>query len=80
MHRHEQTKRVLFSVGSPELRMAQTEHLRWMAAHEIMGYHWAPERNILRYEHESMIPWNQLSDITKYYDFLTLKNITSPSA
>ena len=76
---HEQTKRVLFSVGAPELRMAQTEHLRWMAAHEIMGYHLAPERNILRYEHESMIPWNQLSDITKYYDVLTLRNII-PSA
>lgn len=75
---HEATKKVLYANGAPELRLAQTEHLRWLAAHELIGFRYGEKRNILRYVHESMLPWSQLSDDTRQYDYLTLTNVINP--
>lgn len=48
-------------------RMGWLEHLRWQAAHEIMGYQLG-ERDILRYKHDCMVPWEELKDSTRRYD------------
>lgn len=77
---HEATKKVLYANGAPALRLAQTEHLRWLAAHEIIGFRYNKERVILRYLHESILPWSKLSDDTRLYDYLTLTNVIKKQA
>ena len=77
---HEATKKVLYVNGAPELRLAQTEHLRWLAAHEIFGFPYGEKRNILRYVHDAILPWSQLSDETRQYDYLTLTNVIKKQA
>ena len=77
---HEATKKVLYANGAPELRLAQTEHLRWLAAHEIFGFRYGEKRNILRYVHDAILPWSQLSDETRQYDYLTLTNVIKNQA
>lgn len=72
---HEATKKVLYANGAPDLRLAQTEHLRWLAAHELIGFRYGEKRDILRYIHESILPWSRLSDDTRQYDYLTLTNV-----
>ena len=58
----------------------QTEHLRWLAAHEIFGFRYGEKRNILRYVHDAILPWSQLSDETRQYDYLTLTNVIKKQA
>lgn len=48
--------------------LAQTEHLRWNASHEIMGYEPGPKDEI-RLNHDCMIDWYALpTDKKKSYD------------
>lgn len=65
----------------PLVRLAQTEHLRWWAAHEIMGYRSDgcnnEEKLILRYVHNCMKPWHDLDGARKY-DFLTFGALYKP--
>lgn len=51
-------------------RLAQTEHLRWNASHEILGYEpsKAP-KDEMRFLHNCLIDWEKLSDETRSYDF-----------
>ncbi len=52
--------------------LAQTEHLRWVASHEILGYqrqgdtHFKDETKLL---HGCMCDWNELPTETKSYDY-----------
>ena len=63
----------------PLVRLAQTEHLRWIAAHEIMGYRPYPPKkegkDILHYMHACMIPWRELLGNSREYDFLTFNEL-----
>lgn len=68
---HEKTKFVLHTHGATPLRLAQTEHLRWVAAHEIMGYRYGEHKDYLRYLHNNIIPWSQLTQEARTYDYLT---------
>ena len=65
----------------PLVRLAQVEHLRWWAAHEIMGYRSDgrdnEEKLILRYVHNCMKPWKDLDQARKY-DFLTFSALYKP--
>lgn len=67
----------------PLVRLAQTEHLRWVAAHEIMGYRPDPPqkegKDILHYKHACMIPWRELLDNSREYDFLTFHQLYTPT-
>lgn len=78
---HLETKKCLKLYGTTPLRLAQTEHLRWIAAHEIMGYSsYCPngeDKDLLHYGHRSMIPWKKLKGDTREYDFLTFNELFS---
>lgn len=49
-------------------RMAWLEHLRWVAAHELMGYSLADKRTIVQYQHNCMVGWEKLADSNKNFD------------
>lgn len=52
--------------------LAQTEHLRWNASHEILGYQGnAVEgyKDEARLVHGCLRDWDELSDVTKSYDY-----------
>ena len=52
--------------------LAQTEHLRWNAAHCILGYINAGEvgyRNEAKFEHGSLKPWQNLDPFTRSFDY-----------
>lgn len=68
---HIETKKILKLYGASPLRLAQTEHLRWLAAHEIMGYKYDTKKDIARYKHNCMKPFCELSNKVRAYDFLT---------
>lgn len=52
--------------------LAQTEHLRWNASHEVLGYMSANaegEKDEARLIHGCIRPWQELKDETKSYDY-----------
>ena len=50
--------------------LAKTEHLRWNASHEMLGYEYNKEKTIdLRYKHCCLCKWQELADdLTRSYD------------
>lgn len=49
--------------------MAQTEHLRWTASHEILGYvHDASGKNEIRLHHDCLTEWENLEEPVRSYD------------
>lgn len=49
--------------------LAQTEHLRWNAAHEILGYRLGEHKDEARLLHDCIMPWQELSDEIKSCDY-----------
>lgn len=50
--------------------LAQMEHLRWVASHQILGYVWGAEKNEAYSEHDCLVEWNSLaSDEIRSYDY-----------
>ena len=52
--------------------LAQTEHLRWVASHEILGYrddNSEEDKDEARLLHGCLKPWNQLSTWVQSYDY-----------
>lgn len=52
--------------------LAETEHLRWNASHEVLGYISAKEEDYkdeARLIHGCLRPWQELSDEKKCYDY-----------
>lgn len=52
--------------------LAETEHLRWNASHEVLGYESASvdgEKDEARLKHGCIRPWQELKDETKSYDY-----------
>lgn len=52
--------------------LAQTEHLRWMASHEILGYTDKGDldfKDEARLQHGCLKPWNKLTEPVKSYDY-----------
>ena len=52
--------------------LAQTEHLRWMASHEILGYRDSgglDDKDEARLLHGCLKPWNELTTQVKSYDY-----------
>lgn len=74
--REELTLNYFYSEEVQELRaltriamvLAQTEHLRWIASHEIIGYIYSPEKDELRLHHNCLVPWQEMSDPIRSYD------------
>ena len=57
------------------------EHLRWNAAHYMLGYTTWPEKEANEYsdscdwltkQHRYLVPWQQLNDKTKNYDYVVV--------
>lgn len=51
--------------------LAQTEHLRWNASHEILGYtrQGSPgDKDEIRLSHGCLAPWHELSETIRSYD------------
>lgn len=52
--------------------LAQTEHLRWIASHEVLGYELKGNEGFqdeARLQHGCMVPWEDLTEVTKSYDY-----------
>lgn len=54
-------------------KLAVCEHLRYEASHIINGYTLAPERNELKKQLENLVPYNDLTEFIKHYDWLVVK-------
>lgn len=50
------------------LNMAIVEHERWIAAHKLMGYIFAPETDLVKKYHLCMCPFEELSEQYQSYD------------
>lgn len=50
------------------INVAKCEHLRWESSHKLLGWKYAPERSVLRKEHEDMVPWSKLDVNKQSYD------------
>lgn len=50
--------------------LAQMEHLRWNASHQMLGYVWGTEKNEASSEHNCLVEWDALeSDQIKGDDY-----------
>ncbi len=54
--------------------LAIGEHLRWNASHLILGYRYAEETSDLKCTHNCIVPYDELSEEMKHYDWLVVKN------
>lgn len=50
------------------ITIAQTEHLRWNASHEILGYTYDNEKDEVRCKHNCLKDWEGLSEEVRSYD------------
>lgn len=48
--------------------LGQTEHLRWVASHELIGYLSANQKNEVRLYHDCLKDWSKLDEETRSYD------------
>lgn len=53
--------------------LALTEHLRWAASLELMGYTFGPEKDYKLKTHPCIRPWEELSQEVRQYDYLVVK-------
>lgn len=53
--------------------LAQTEHLRWAASLELMGYVYGPEKDYKKKTHPCIRPWEELPLDTRNFDYLVVK-------
>ena len=50
--------------------LAQMEHLRWNASHQMLGYVWGLEKDEAYSEHNCLVDWDNLaSDEIRGYDY-----------
>lgn len=48
--------------------LAWTEHLRWCASHEVLGYVYGDHKEEARMTHNNLVPWQQLTEEIQSYD------------
>ena len=48
--------------------LAWTEHLRWCASHEVLGYVYGDHKEEARMTHDNLVPWQQLTEEIQSYD------------
>lgn len=49
--------------------LARTEHLRWNASHEILGYSPGPVKDEVKMQHKHLKAWQKLTADTQAYDY-----------
>lgn len=50
------------------LNMAMVEHERWIAAHKLMGYIFAPKTDLVQKHHQCIWPFEKLTEYTQSFD------------
>lgn len=50
------------------LNMAMVEHERWIAAHKLMGYIFAPKTDLVQKHHQCICPFEKLTEYTQSFD------------
>lgn len=58
--------------------LAIGEHLRWNASHIMLGYRYATETSDLINTHSCIVPYENLSEEIKHYDWLVVKYSLMP--
>lgn len=53
------------SLNKKMLQLARTEHLRWIAAHEMLGYVEGEEKDVLGQTHCCLVPWSKLNSVSE---------------
>ena len=48
--------------------LAWTEHLRWCASHEVLGYVYGDKKDEARMTHDNLVPWQELTEEVQSYD------------
>lgn len=61
-------EKVIDLINRIAITIAQTEHLRWNASHEILGYIPDDEKDEVRYTHNCLKDWEDLSEEVRSYD------------
>ena len=65
-----QIRQVIVNVG---IGLAQTEHLRWNASHQALGYQYdSSGKDEARLLHDCLCDWEQLKDDKRSYDYNTV--------
>ena len=54
--------------------LAIGEHFRWNASHIMLGYRYAEETSDLKKTHNCLVPFSELDDRTRHYDWLVVRN------
>jgi len=49
--------------------LAQMEHLRWNASHEMLGYVWGQQKSDASSEHPCLVAWEDLTEEIQGYDY-----------
>ena len=58
----------LSSLPSILATLAWTEHLRWCASHEVLGYVYGDKKDEARMTHDNLVPWQELTEEVQSYD------------
>ena len=48
--------------------LAWTEHLRWCASHEVLGYVYGVKKDEARMTHDNLVSWQELTEEVQSYD------------
>jgi hypothetical protein len=59
---------MLSSLPSILATLAWTEHLRWCASHEVLGYVYGDKKDEARMTHDNLVPWQELTEEVQSYD------------
>ncbi len=57
--------------------LGEIEHRRWLAERLMANWSFAPQKNILKRESPSILPWSALSDDVREYDYQAVRQIPS---
>ena len=58
----------LSSLPSILASLAWTEHLRWCASHEVLGYVYGDKKDEARMTHDNLVSWQELTEEVQSYD------------
>ena len=55
--------------------LASLEHARWNAERLLEGWHYGPEKDIIKKINPCLLPWNELDEETRNWDYDPVNNI-----
>lgn len=61
-------EKIIEQINRIAIVIAQTEHLRWNASHEILGYTCDDQKDEVRFKHDCLKDWANLEERVRSYD------------